>query len=107
MTHGELVNMVLVRFSKPQLRVWKNVTGVFDAPNGAKIRVGLKGSADILGIRSDGKMVCIEIKVGHDQQRQDQKSFENMINLMHGIYVIVHDTDKLDTKFQEVTNGNI
>ena len=94
--------MVLVRFSKPQLRVWKNVTGVFDSPNGTKIRVGLKGSADILGIRSDGKMICIEIKVGHDTQKPDQKSFESMIRLMGGIYTIVRDTDDLDTKFGEI-----
>lgn len=101
MTHGELVNMVLVRFSKPQLRVWKNVTGMFESPNGMKVHVGLKGSADILGIRNDGKMICIEIKVGHDTQKQDQRSFMNMIRLMGGIYTIVHDTDDLEIKFGE------
>ena len=103
MTHGELVNIVLVRFSKPQLRVWKSVTGVYETEAGVKVRVGLKGSADILGIRSDGKMVCIEIKVGADRQRPEQKSFETMINLMGGIYTIVRETDDLEKKWEEVT----
>jgi hypothetical protein len=80
---------------------------VFESPNGTKVRVGLKGSADILGIRSDGKMVCIEVKVESDKQREDQRSFEQMIKLMNGIYTIVHDTDDLEKKWEEVTNGNI
>lgn len=72
---------------KPLCRVWKNNTGALKVEN-RYIQYGLKGSADILGVRHDGKFIAIEIKVGKDRQSEDQKNFEKMILSMNGIYVL-------------------
>jgi len=103
MTHGELVNKVLVTFgARQEARLWKQVTGVFEAPNGAKVRVGLKGCADITGVRNDGKRLEIECKVGHDTQKEQQKKFETMIQWMNGKYMLVRETDDLEKVWERI-----
>jgi len=72
-------------------RAWSNNTGVGKDISGERIiRFGLKGSSDIIGIYK-GLFLGIEVKTGSAKQSKDQKRFQNMIDKMGGIYVVITD----------------
>lgn len=58
------------------------------------MRYGLVGSADILGLTSDGKFLAMEIKVGRDRQSEQQRRFERMIKRMGGRYFVISSADE-------------
>lgn len=51
----------------------------------------MKGSADLLGFTSDGKILCIEVKTGKARQSKYQKLFEWRVKAFGGRYVLVRD----------------
>lgn len=51
---------------------------------------GTKGSADI-SATIQGRSVKIEVKVGRDRQREDQRIYQAAIERAGGLYVIAHD----------------
>ena len=55
---------------------------------------GLKGSADILGILRDGRLLAIEIKSGQARQSKVQKNFEKMINDFGGVYIVARSPEE-------------
>ena len=72
----------------PRLRLWNNPTGLFTTTYGIPIKIGIKGQADILGIRkSDGKLIGIELKCGSDFLKPEQKNWAAMIRLFGGIVI--------------------
>lgn len=66
--------------------MWKNHTG-FAERDGRKIKFGLPGSSDIIGIHHDGRFIAIEVKTGTGRLSEQQKNFRNMICRFHGVYV--------------------
>lgn len=91
MTHGELVNDILLAVS-PLGMAWKNNTGVLRDQTGRPVRYGLPGSSDVLAcIR--GRFVGIEAKVGADRQRQNQSDFAAAIRAAGGIYILARSVD--------------
>lgn len=99
--HTDLVNAVLKEYgSNPNVRIWKNATGVARTLNGDDnnfIKFGLVGSSDIIGIwKPTGKILCFEIKTGTAKQTQTQKNFEKMISDFGGVYVLVRQLSDLD-----------
>ncbi len=94
--HTQLVNDILVAVSATgRARVWKNQTGkarAFDDP--ARVIVfGLPGSADILGIRDDGKFIAIEVKTGTGRLSPKQIIFKAMVEAHNGIYIEARSID--------------
>lgn len=57
------------------------------------IRYGLIGSSDIIGIREGGQMICVEIKIGTDKQREAQAKFQKMIERRGGIYILARSVE--------------
>lgn len=53
------------------------------------VKFGLVGSADILGITSDGIFLAFEAKTGAGVQRKEQIAFEMMIHRFGGRYHVV------------------
>lgn len=90
---GLVADVLLAIGSRPDVRVWKNATGVAKIDDRV-IRFGLKGSADIIGILApSGRFLAIECKVGRDSQRPEQKNFQAMISLMGGLYILARSVD--------------
>ena len=92
--HNFEVNRILRDLGQiPDLvRAWRNETGVALSIDGKrKIRFGLKGSSDILGILKGGRLLAIEVKTGRAVQSKQQKNFEKMINFMGGLYIIARE----------------
>lgn len=90
--HSRLIEEVLgLLGARSDVRLWKNATGVGKSFAGNTIRFGLKGSADILGITSDGRFLAIECKTGKARQTKQQRAFMAMIMRMGGRYLLCYD----------------
>ena len=93
--HAKLVDGVLLLLGAlPVCRVWKNATGAVKTPTGF-IKFGLKGSADILGITSDGLMLAIECKSGNAKLSKQQLAFRHMLDMMGGRYYVCRDAEDM------------
>lgn len=57
------------------------------------IRYGKRGSSDILGITSDGRMLCVEVKTGKASQSPHQVNFQKSIEKFGGRYLIARSVD--------------
>jgi hypothetical protein len=72
----------------------QNTTGKTKTTTGGWIKFGLKGSADILGIRSpDGKAIAIEVKTGKGRLSPQQKIFKSIFEKYGGIYCEARSVD--------------
>lgn len=91
MTHGALVNDILLAVS-PIGMAWANNTGALKDANGRLVRYGLSGSSDIIAIIR-GRFVGIEVKVGRDAHRHNQKNFAAAVRRNGGIYVLARSVD--------------
>jgi hypothetical protein len=56
---------------------------------------GLKGSADIIGMTSNGTFVAVEIKTGKAVQNKHQLAFEKAVKKRFGIYQIIRTYEEL------------
>ena len=77
--------------------VWRNNSGMRN-----KIRFGIKGSPDILGITPEGRFIGIEVKSPTGSQSDEQKAFEGQINDRHGIYILCVTLEEMIEKLKEV-----
>jgi hypothetical protein len=59
------------------------------------IKFGKRGSSDLLGITSDGKMLCIEGKTGKATQSSVQKNFQKMIEKFGGRYIVAKSSQQV------------
>ncbi|HUS87837.1 MAG TPA: hypothetical protein VMW91_00460 [Desulfosporosinus sp.] len=101
--HSALVNETLTLLGvRPDIRIWKNATGTSLSAAGSFIRFGLKGSADILGITSDGRFIAIECKTGNAKQSKFQRAFESMILKMGGRYILCRSADETLEKIKSL-----
>jgi hypothetical protein len=88
--------------------VWRsNNMGVTRVRGGKTFHTfnGLRGVADILGVTNDGtgRILAIECKRPGkmNNQSEEQKEFEKMINQSNGIYLLVDSWEMLDKKLKE------
>lgn len=91
--HNRLVTEILLAIGQRRdCRVWPNETGAAYR-DGHLIHYGRKGSSDIIGLTSDGKILCIEVKTGKASQQKNQISFEKMILTFGGRYFLAREVD--------------
>lgn len=98
--HNQLIAEILLAFSKGNIRLWRNETGMAISPDGQRpIKYGLPGSSDILGLVGPaGRFIAIECKVGRDRQSQKQQAFQVMVTKLGGIYCLARSPqDVLDS----------
>jgi hypothetical protein len=64
---------------------------------------GIRGVADIIGVVSDGRILCCECKRPGKlkDQSDEQKYFEEQIVKSNGIYVLVDSWEMLEQKLKE------
>lgn len=92
--HEKLVKQCLLEMTTVGWMVWKNNTGSIKAQERFQ-SYGLKGSADIIGLASDGKFVSIECKTGKAVQNKAQKNFEKAVLKRNGIYKVIRSYEEL------------
>ena len=76
--------------------VWRNNSGMRN-----KIRFGIKGSPDIIGITPKGRFIGVEVKSPTGKQSEDQKAFERQINDRHGVYILCVTLEEMIEKLKE------
>lgn len=99
-----LTHQILLRHgSRPDVRLWRNETGLYYTEDGGRIFCGLcKGSADIIGIACNlesemwGRFVALEIKTAGTATMKRQRKFIERIVSMGGIAGVVENMDDVD-----------
>ena len=92
-SHDLLVQQIVLALSQTGIcRVWEQPTGAAYR-DGALVRYGVIGSADISGILVGGKRLEIEVKTGRAVQEPRQVKFMNMIRAMGGHYFVARSID--------------
>jgi hypothetical protein len=73
---------------------WRNNTGSYK-PEGTRryVKFGYRGSADILGITGDGRMVACECKAGKGKLSSYQTAFLDEVRRRGGIGIVVREDD--------------
>lgn len=71
-------------------RVWRGGKMIDQATPKYIPTAGVKGTADI-SATIGGRSVKIEVKVGRDRQREEQKAYQQQIERAGGLYVIARD----------------
>lgn len=85
--------------------VWRqNNVGIYDQKTGRYRRNpnNKKGVADIIGIKSDGTFIAIEVKYGKDKLSQDQKIFLENIDNHNGEHYVVKSFDDFLEQYENV-----
>jgi hypothetical protein len=98
MNHASAVNRIRLAVSDLGGLSLPYTVGMFQRwqdPESRPIRIGEPGTSDTIAcIR--GRFVGIEVKVGNDVHRADQKSFQRAIEAAGGLYILARFTDTLD-----------
>jgi hypothetical protein len=76
-----------------------DVVGRTRLMKGQYIPAAKKGLGDITAV-INGRYVSIEVKIGKDAQRSDQKNFESQLTKAGGGYILVHDWTEFLAKIQ-------
>lgn len=104
--HDLLVNKVILSMSESGLcKCWSQPTGAAYR-DGELIHYGIKGSADISGILTDGRRLEVEIKTGRAVQQKNQETFERMILKMGGVYFVARSVEDALQKLKAVATGS-
>lgn len=100
LNHKSLLNLLLRRFSRGDIRLWNAQTAFAYNKEGKVIgKMGKDGQADLTGIMNVGGIgirLEIEGKVGKDQQRREQKIFETVITNHGGLYILAWGEDDVE-----------
>lgn len=122
--HSNRENEVLLFLQKryPEIRMWRFDVGQAYAKFSVKaaleeykrtrsitqamkklvtVTYGTKGFPDLAGVYL-GIFVGIEIKVGRDRQRKEQKVMEETINKAGGLYLLVDDKSPLEQQLEKI-----
>ena len=96
--HSQLVNAIILKYSRGNIRLWRNETGVAINPRGTGLlSYGCRGSSDILGILGpDGTFLGIEVKTGKNRQSKQQKSFQAIVARLGGHYLVARSVEDVD-----------
>ena len=93
----------------PSIRFFDQHVGMFYRKNGAPIRIGTKGMADVFGLlKTDNGLMFLsfEFKTGEARLSKDQLIWKKFIEDMNGIYIVVRDAkesvDDLKTKLDKL-----
>ncbi len=92
-THNELKVQIVELLTLRGWLAWSNNTGAFPVEDGKHerryVRFGRKGSADIFAVRpGDGRFYSIEVKVGKDDLRDDQRQWMHDVRAHGGVAIV-------------------
>lgn len=96
MTHTALLNECLLLLSARGILAWKNATGALRDGRDQLVRYGCSGSHDILGVMPGGRAIGVEIKVGRDQVRPNQRAFHAAFAQRGGLSVVAKSVEELE-----------
>lgn len=102
---NELTQAAIQYFGLRGCYVWRNNTGAVKQGD-RYVRYGFPGSADILGITMDGRMIACEVKSQFGRLSSYQQEFLREIRLRGGVGIVIQRGDwqvVIDTALQAIT----
>lgn len=75
---------------------WRTNAGLFFTTYKGKeraIRIGKKGTADIIGILNGGQFLAIEAKIGYNKPTPEQKQFLEEVHSRGGVAFVAYNLD--------------
>ena len=89
MTEKQIQNAILREFgTRPDMRLWRQNTGVGFYGKGRTVRYGLPGAADLTGILAGGYRLEIEVKSDTGKQTPEQETYAMIIANQGGLYIL-------------------
>jgi hypothetical protein len=86
---------IAVAASEQGHRLWRNNIGKLQDITGRWVTYGLAvGSSDLIGIRSDGRFLSVEVKAGRRKTTTEQAAWLSMIREMGGIAGVAHSVEE-------------
>lgn len=81
--------------SMPDVRLWRNNTGVLKDSRGVPIRFGLAvGSADLIGLLAPtGRLISLEVKTARGKTTQAQDDWADIVRSMGGFAATVRSAE--------------
>ena len=97
--HNELVRKVLLHLHTLGGRYWSNEVVTVKTDYGFR-KIGLQGSADILGLTAQGQFVAVEVKTGKAVLGKNQIAFRDMIIKNGGLHFVAREDYLLTLKYK-------
>lgn len=99
MTESHLIHDILAAWgAHPRVRIWRQNTGKAYPPGSDRlVTFGVLGQGDISGIVApSGRRLEIECKSARGRQREDQETFQRVIERFGGVYVLARSVEDVD-----------
>lgn len=96
MNHSALLNECLLTLSARGILAWANNTGALRDRSDRLVRYGCSGSHDILGVMPGGRAIGVEVKVGRDQLRPNQRAFHAAFAQRGGLSIVAKSVADLE-----------
>lgn len=90
MKHSDGVSLVLLELSNLGCLVARHFCGTVYTRTGQPYRLGTDGHADVSGETPDGRAIAVEVKVGRDSTRQNQRDWAAAWQQRGGLYAVIH-----------------
>lgn len=100
--HNDLRNRILIWLSGKGFLAWSNVVLVGRAlTSDAIIHAGGKGRPDIMAVApKDAKFWGVEVKVGKDKLRPEQKVFRDQLIKRGGIFIEARSLQDVQSRYE-------
>ena len=96
MRHSDAVNRVRLALSDMGAISVPYTIGSFRPLDSDRVvKIGIPGVADVLACHR-GRAVAVEVKVGRDAHRENQRNFKAAWEAQGGIHVLARFTDEID-----------
>ena len=92
---GDLVRAALTYLEMVGVFAWRNNTGALKVGK-RFIRFGHKGSGDILGVLSAGRMLSVECKIPPYDESDEQIEFKRDVLAAGGLAIVIRSLDDLE-----------
>ena len=96
----DLVKACIAYLNLKGYEVLRNNTGLFIFHNKdgkpRAVRIGLKGSPDIIACSPDGRFIAVECKTGRNRLTAYQKAFLERLRKKNAIVVVAYSVDDLE-----------
>jgi hypothetical protein len=94
MTETDIMSRILARISQlPGILAYRQNSGLFVTPTGARVRAAVPGASDIIAIYG-GRFFALEVKTDTGSQRPSQRAYQRAVERAGGIYAVVRSPEQ-------------
>ncbi len=104
-TETDLVYQVLDYLRLRGILAWRNNSGMAMGASGTRVKIGLAGSSDILGMMPGGRFLAIECKMPKGKLSDKQFTFLAAVNRGGGVGLLVRDIPTLQMYLRLASDG--